>query len=57
VAAGETGEGPVERAELMVAELEKEARRLISLGVARAVELAEDLWAEAQSVRSEDKPS
>lgn len=47
----------VERAERLLDELEEEARRLISVGVARAVEVAEDIWAEAQSLRSGSKQS
>jgi hypothetical protein len=43
----------LERAELLVRRLEDDAERIARSVVARAVELAEDVWAEAQSVRGQ----
>jgi len=40
-------------AEELVAQFEAEARRLVSSFVARAFEIAEDVWAEAQNRRDE----
>jgi hypothetical protein len=40
----------LERAERIVERFEDDARRLVRSAVARAVEVAEDVWAEARSV-------
>jgi hypothetical protein len=50
-------ESAVERAEVLVKRLEKDAGRIARLAVARAVEVAEDLWAEAQGARKKDPAS
>jgi hypothetical protein len=43
----------VAQAEEIVAQLEAEARRLANALVARALEIVEDIWAEAKSARDE----
>jgi hypothetical protein len=47
---------PLVRAEAMVARLEASAVQFAASLVARAVEIAEDAWAEARSVRDASRP-
>lgn len=46
-------DSPLERAEVLVARLEEDAVRLARSALARVVEVAEDVWAEARSVRDQ----
>ena len=46
----------VAEAEELVAQVEAEARRFARSLVARALEIAEDVWAEAKSARDEMLP-
>jgi hypothetical protein len=46
-----------ERAEELVAALEERVGSFLRRGFAVAAETAEDIWAEAQSMRRRDRPS
>jgi hypothetical protein len=55
---GEQGErSSQERADELVAALEQRVGSFVRRGFAVAVETAEDIWAEAQSIRRRDRSS
>jgi vacuolar-type H+-ATPase subunit H len=57
MAAPQPDQGAIDQAERLVDDLIGEVRQVISREVARAVEVAEDIWAEAESLRGKDNPS
>ena len=51
----DSAEAPFARAELIAEELERRAAEFLSVLLVRAVEEAQDIWAEAQAVRRQQQ--
>jgi hypothetical protein len=51
----DSAEAPLARAEEIAAELERRAAEFLSVLLVRAVEEAQDIWAEAQAVRRQQQ--
>jgi hypothetical protein len=51
----DSAEAPLARAEEIVAELERRAAEFLSVLLVRAVEEAQDIWAEAQAVHRQQQ--
>ena len=50
-----SAEAPLARAEAIAAEVERRAAEFLSVLLVRAVEEAQDIWAEAQAVRRQQR--
>jgi hypothetical protein len=51
----DSAEAPLARAEVIAAELERRAAEFLSVLLVRAVEEAQDIWAEAQAVHQQQR--